>query len=307
MDFSLTVLGSSSATPTKLRNPSAQIVKYNNKLFLVDCGEGTQMQMLKYGIKSNRINHIFISHLHGDHYLGLPGLIFTFHLMGRKKELHIFSPPELENIIKLHISVANTVLSYPLVFHDISKTHSCTIYEDNDIEVSAFALKHRIPTYGFFFKEKKKAYNIIKSAIAKYELSVEDIQKAKSGETVYDIDGKIIPHHLICKKPSLQRSFAYCSDTAYHKEIVKNIKGVSLLYHEATFAEDMKETAAEKYHATAAQAASIAKEAKAKKLLIGHFSARYKTTEKLLSEARHIFPDTAIAEEGEEYEILPPL
>lgn len=304
MGFSVTVLGANSATPTKTRKPSAQVVTYNNKRFLVDCGEGTQMQMLKYNIKPNRINHIFISHLHGDHYLGLAGLLFTLHLFGRRKEMHIFAPPELEDIIKRHINVANTQLTYPLHFHKLTTDKQGLIFEDKDIEVKTFALKHRIPTFGFLFREKPKERKIIKAAIDEYSLSIEDIQKAKKGEAVYDKNGHLLPDHLLTQRPPSPLSYAYCSDTAYQSNLARKITGVSLLYHEATYADDMQEIAADKYHATARQAATVAKKANAKRLLIGHYSTRYKTLDKHLSEAREVFPETSLAVEGETYDVL---
>ncbi len=303
MSLKITILGSSSATPTKTRNPSAQLLQFNQKYFLIDCGEGTQMQMLKYGIKHNRLHHIFISHLHGDHFLGLYGLLFTFHLFNRQKAVHIYAPPELEKMIKMHIDVAGTTLSYPLHFHPLNIYQQGVILEDDTVKVSYFSLKHRIPTFGFLFQEKPKERRIIKNAIEKYNLSIEDIRKAKKGETVTGHDGKITPLHLISNEAAPSYSYAYCSDTAYHKKMIPKIKGTDILYHEATYADDLKESAEEKYHATARQAALIAKEAGVQKLIIGHFSTRYKSLDIFLKEAKEEFPNTFLAEEGKTYEI----
>ncbi len=301
MVFSVTILGSSSAIPTQNRNPSAQVLQHHNNLYLIDCGEGTQMQMRRFNIKTNHINHIFISHLHGDHYLGLMGLLSSYHLMGRKKDLHIYAPPELEEIITIQKKSANTDFSFKVIFHNLSHANKKLLYEDDKISVSAIALKHRIPTFGFIFSEKNKEIKIYKEAICAYNLSIEDIKNIKNGNAYYDKQGRIVHQGLLCKPLEGAKTYAYISDTIYDESIIKKIKDVDLLYHEATFADELKDIATEKFHSTARQAATIALKAKVKKLLIGHFSARYKTVEPLLAEARSVFPNTYSAEEGINY------
>jgi len=301
MYFSVTILGSSSAIPTLNRFTSSQVVNYDNMLFLVDCCEGAQMQLRKYEIKFNRINHIFISHLHGDHYLGLMGLLSSYHLQGRKNDLHIYSPPELEEIIEIQKRVAAAIFSYKLIFHVLTNENEGIIYENDKLTVSSVILSHRIPTYGFTFKEKKKEKKIYKEAIAAYSLSIEDILNIKKGEIFYDKKGNPVPENMLAFPEEPCKMYAYISDTAYYESIVKKIKNADLLYHEATFGEDLKKVAAEKFHSTAHEAATIAQKAHAKKLIIGHFSARYTSTDSLLKEARNVFDNTVCAEEGMNY------
>lgn len=303
MSFFVTVLGSSSATPTDHRNPSSQCVHYENKLFLVDCGEGTQMQMRRYSIKATRINHIFISHLHGDHYLGLMGLLSTYHLNGRTSDLYVFSPPGLEDIIELQKKVAATNFTYKVHFHVLTQKHKHLIVETDKLNIYALPLEHRIPTYGFIFEEKPGLPRIRKEAIESYNLSFDAIAAIKRGEPVHDADGHVIPNHLLTLPQLPPRSFAYISDTAATDSIADAIKGISLLYHEATFCEDMKKVAAEKFHSTAIQAAETALRASAKRLLIGHFSARYPDASLLLAEAGSVFPDSYAVEEGKQYPV----
>jgi len=303
MIFTVTILGSSSAVPTSKRALSAQIVQYENQLFLIDCGEGTQMQMRKYDIKSARINHIFISHLHGDHYLGLMGLLSTLHMMGRKTDLHIYCPPELEEIIESQKKIAGTLFSYQVFFHHLNNENEGVIFKGDKLEVSSVMLHHRIPTFGFIFKEKDKEKKIYKEAIIAYGLDFKDIVNIKKGEKYIDKNGHVVPTEMLTYPEVPSKTYAYISDTAYYEEIIKKIKNVDLLYHEATFAEEMKKTAAEKFHSTALEAATIAKKANAKNLLIGHFSARYKTPDVLISEAQSVFANTESAEDGSVYNV----
>ena len=301
MNFSVTILGSSSAIPTLNRFTSSQVVNYDNKLFLIDCGEGTQMQLRKYEIKINRINHIFISHLHGDHYLGLMGLLSSYHLMGRKKDLHVYSPPELEEIIEIQKKVAGALFQYEVIFHILTDENEGIIYEDDKLTVSSVKLLHRVPTFGFIFNEKKKEKKIYKEAIAAYSLSIDDILNIKRGVKFYDKKGNPVPENLLTCPDEPSKMYAYISDTAYNEAIVNRIKNVDLLYHEATFGEEMKKIAAEKFHSTALEAATIAKKAHAKELIIGHFSARYSTVDPLLKEARSVFKNSVCVEEGMNY------
>lgn len=265
MALFLTILGCSSATPTSSRHPSAFVLKSSKRkeYFLIDCGEGTQILMRRAGVRMQRVTRVFISHLHGDHYFGLIGFIFTQNLLGRQEELHIYAHKDLEKIINMHLRVEKMSLSYPLIFHALKtkKNKSTILFEDSTIEISAFPLLHSVPTSGFLFREKKTGSS----------------KKANAEE---------------CK------TFAYCSDTAYTETILPYIKDVDMLYHEATFMENMAKVAEEKHHSTAKQAGEIARLANAKKLLIGHYSARYNDIVPLLNEAKEVFPQSYAAIEG---------
>lgn len=297
----LLILGSNAATPSKDRNPSAQILFLADKTFLIDCAEGTQLQLLKYKIKFNSIENIFISHLHGDHYFGLIGLISTCHLLGRKKPLHIYANADLKNIIELQLNVSKTILNYPLFFHTVNTEISETIFEDNSIKISSFPLEHSIPTTGFLFKEKKKEKNIKKSFLRKEKPSIEEIKKIKNGENYLNNLGKKYSNNEITFIRQEPCSFAYCSDTRYSENIIKYISEVDLLYHEATFKNDREKNAFEKFHSTTIQAALIAKKANVKKLIIGHFSSRYDNLNELIEETKTVFENSEIAEQGKKF------
>jgi ribonuclease Z len=299
MPFKLTILGCSSATPTLYRHSSAQILNVNERLFLIDCGEGAQIQMRKFHIKFQRIDHIFISHLHGDHYLGLMGLLFTFHLLGRTKEVHVYADADLQRIIDLQIEISKTNLLYPLVFHSINSTESNVIYYDDLISVTAFPLDHRIPTVGFLFKEKEKERKIKKEVIANLNIPLEEFERIKRGADYVDIKtGKIYKNNYLTTPGDKPVSYAYCSDTGYTESYLQTIKEVDLLYHEATFMQDRLKNAREKFHCTAIDAATIAAKANAEKLMLGHYSARYDDLDPLLTEAKTVFNNTVLAEEG---------
>ncbi len=304
MIFSITILGSSSATPTSSRNPTSILVNINYKYFLVDCGEGTQIQLRRFKIKIQKINHIFISHLHGDHFFGLIGLISTYHLLGRDKELHIYANPAIEEIINLQLTVSGTRLLYPLIFHPIDADVPATIFENKDIAVKTFPLNHSVPTTGFLFIEKERARKIKKNFILKEDVPICEFQKIKNGADYINPEGKIYLNEQITVSPPQPRSFAFCSDTSYFEPVIPYIRNVDLLYHEATFMKNMANIAAEKYHSTADQAASIAKKANVKNLILGHFSARYRKLDDLLTEAQDIFPNTHLAEDGKIFRIL---
>ncbi len=303
MGMQVTILGSSSAIPANDRYPSAQVLAYENRLYLIDCGEGTQMQMNRYNVKKNRINHIFISHLHGDHYLGLMGLLSSYHLFGRKADLHIYAPCELENIIELQKKAALTVFQYNVIFHTLESRLNNPIYEDDKLAVSAVPLSHRIPAFGFIFREKPAEPKIYKEAINVYKLSVEDILRIKRGTPFYDQNGQLVPRASLVYPDKKLSSYAYISDTIYDPTLAHKLKGIEMLYHECTFGEDMKTVAAEKFHSTAMQAANIALKAGVSLLLLGHFSARYKTTEALASEARSVFQNVLAVEDGGTYAV----
>lgn len=271
---------------------------------MVDCGEGTQLQMKRYGLRKNRLNHIFISHLHGDHYLGLMGLLSTMHLNGRKHDLYLYGPEGLAEILTLQLKYSNTRLNYPLHFKELRSNSSERIFENNKITVDTIPLQHRIPCNGFLFKEKPKPRKLIKEKIEALDLSIAHINHLKKGRDVYDDTGKLLFNNtdltLAAKK---SRSYAYCSDTKYDESLIPTISGVDLLYHEGTFMHDMLERAEETFHTTALQAGTLAAKAKVGRLLIGHFSNRYKDLSPLLAEAQTIFAETDLAEEGKQFNI----
>lgn len=303
LPFEVTVLGSSSATPTASRYPTAQVLNIHERFFLLDCGEATQIQLRRYRFKIQRIEHIFISHLHEDHYLGIPGLLGTMHLLGRKKTLHIYSPPGLKEIIKTHHYYSQTHLNYELKFHVIENKFPEKIFEDDKITVETIPMKHRIPCYGFLLREKESLKNIIAKKIEEYNIPVEKIPSIKNGEDYISADGKRIPNAELTTATPSPRSYAYCSDTLYSESFIEQIKNVNLLYHEATFADDMAHRAIETHHSTAKQAGTIARKANVKQLLIGHYSARYKELDSLLKEAKNVFENTLLAIEGETYKV----
>ncbi len=298
MVFSVTILGSNSAIPTIKRNPTSQLVNHNERFFMIDCAEGTQLQLRKNRIKIQRINHIFISHLHGDHFFGLIGLISTMHLLGRKKELHIYAPPPLEEIIDIQLKASQTELVYPLLFHPINPDLVDVIYEDERLTISTIPLDHRIPTCGFLFKEKKGKRKLKKEVISSLNIPVKEFANLKNGADFVDSNGAVMKNNKLTDDPYPVRSYAYCSDTGYNENIIPIIKKADLLYHEATFTQDKVEVAREKYHSTAVDAATIAKKAKVKNLIIGHFSTRYESSEQLLEEAMAVFKQTIAASDG---------
>ena len=299
--FSITVLGNSAAIPTKNTHLSSQVIVNKGKYFLVDCGEGTLLQLIKYGIKYSKIDNIFISHLHGDHFFGLIGLISTFHLLGREKELNIYAPAELESIIRDQLRVAHTILKYKLIFRSLNNNGINQIFESNDTIVYSFPLVHRVPTWGFKFIQKPKSPNIKKSFIEEFSPSINEIINIKNGRDFKKKDGNIIENSEITNPAPKQLSYAYCSDTKYDSSFIAYIKNVTLLFHEATFDNSMQDIATEKYHSTARDAATIAKKANVSGLLLGHFSARHKDYDILKREASEVFNPTIISREGENY------
>jgi len=298
MKFQVTILGSGSSTPTLVRNPASQVVNVNENYYMIDCAEGTQVQLRKFKVKFQRIDHIFISHLHGDHYLGLIGLIQSMHLLGRKNELHIYGHPSLHDIIKLHNSVSETFLKFPLRFHALNYDEKTLLHEDSKTSIYSFPLKHRIPTCGFLFEEKERERTIKKETIEAWNIPTAEIRKIKQGADFIADDGRTITNNHLTEKPIPARKYAYCSDTAYYEKILPYIEKADLLYHEATFLNDLKSRAKETFHSKASQAAEIAKKAKAKKLVLGHFSVRYKSMHDFEEEARAIFPETTLAQDG---------
>jgi len=270
---------------------------------MIDCGEGAQFRINKFGIRTGKLDHIFISHLHGDHFYGLIGLLTTFNLNWRERPINLYAPAAMQDIINIQLKHSDTRLRFDLNFHPLVADSPKIIFEDDTLTVETIILKHRVPTTGFLFREKKGLRKIIPEKIQQYNIPFEKIPGIKDGADFTDEKGKIIPNAELTTIPHLQRSYAYCSDTAYNESIVEQLKGIDVLYHEATFMEDNKERAQETFHSTCKQAATIAKKAGVKKLLIGHFSGRYENLEPLLAESREIFPETYLAEEGNVFEI----
>jgi ribonuclease Z len=301
MKFEVTILGSSSATPIYNRNPTSQVLNINERLYLVDCGEGTQQQMLRFDVRASRIDHIFISHLHGDHYLGLIGLLSSLHLNGRKKTLKLFGPPQLKEIIDLQFKYSETKLQYEIEFTETDPTKAQTIITNEDVIVETIPLDHRIACTGFLFREKKRLRKLLKDELERIGVPVEYYTALKKGEDYTDNQGNVYLNDALTTDSDEPKTYAYCSDTLYNEQYFKQIANADLLYHEATFLNNMLDRAKETHHTTALQAAEIAVTIKAKRLLIGHFSARYKTLDELLEEAQSVFPNTALAIEGKTF------
>ncbi len=296
--FEVHVLGSSAATPTSLRHTTAQALRFHNKWFLLDCAEGTQMQLRRMKIPMMRINHIFISHMHGDHYLGLPGLLFSLHLLGRKDALHVYSPPGLREVIEVQFRVSGLVPQFETVFHEVVKGGDI-VFEDADLGVESLEMEHRIPCFGYLFREKPLERNIRRESISRYGIPVRQMGGIKRGKDLLMPDGTVVPNEEITRSPPAARSYAFCSDTAYTEKFLAQVMGADLLYHEATFLQDKADIAKEKTHSTTIEAASLAKKAGAGQLMLGHYSARYKDMDQFLKEARQVFPNTILAEEGQ--------
>jgi ribonuclease Z len=301
--FEVTILGSSSATPTSRRFPTAQLLNVSERFFLIDCGEGAQIQLRRYKIRFQRINHIFISHLHGDHYLGLMGLISSMHLLGRKKELVIYAPKGLQEIVDIQLRISATALNYPVKWVELNPQVPEMIYEDSQITVTTVILNHRIPCCGFLFREKGKMLSLNKDTIAEDKVPVEAYFFLKSGKDFTDENGRLYRFQDYTLPQGHSRSYAFCSDTRYDLRVAEQIKYVDLLYHEATFLHELLDRAEKTAHSTAKEAGIIAKIAGVKKLLIGHFSVRYNDMEPLLNEAKTEFTDTELAEEGKIFSI----
>lgn len=295
--FELHILGCGSALPTTRHFPTSQIVNVRDKLFMIDCGEGAQLQFRKSHLKFSRLNHIFISHLHGDHCFGLLGLISTLNLLGRTAELHIHSPKGLETLLTPMLDFFNRQMTYKVLFHEFDTKEPMQIYEDRSLTVTTIPLRHRMPCCGFLFAEKRCPNHIIREMVDFYQVPVYELNRIKNGADYVTPEGKTVSNNLLTRPSAPSRSYAYCSDTIYLPSIVEQIKGVDLLFHEATFANEDAPRAKETFHTTAAQAAEIARKAEVKKLLIGHFSARYEDENVLLQEASAIFPDTQLAKE----------
>lgn len=296
--FEVHILGCGSALPTTRHNASSQIVRIGNELLMIDCGEGTQLQIRKSHQHFARINNVFISHLHGDHCFGLIGMISTFGLLGRKMPLHIYAPPMLRTLLAPQLDYFCKGMQYEVCIHDIDPTVNKTIFENKNITVGTLPLNHRIPCCGFLISEKPKKRHIRPDMLEYYKIPTYERSKLRDGEDYITPEGERIPNDRLTTPPAPSRRYAYCSDTAPCPEIAEAIKGVDLLYHEATFANKERARAQETFHSTAEQAATIARACEAKKLVIGHFSSRYDDESILLDEARAIFSETGLAKEG---------
>lgn len=301
MALELQILGSNSAAFAHNRHHTSQLLRIQDKYFLIDCGEGTQLLIKRYKIKLSRINSILISHLHGDHYYGLMGLISTLHLYGRKTDLYIYGPPGLSEIITLQLKYSTTRLSYDVIFREWTPEKEEVIYEDPKLTITTTPLDHRVPCSAFIFREKEKKRGINKEALQKH-LPPSQINKLRNGEDLLDEEGRILyKNEEVTFPPKKPFSYAFCSDTKYMPDLAQKVKNVDLIYHESTFMEDMKERAKNTYHTTAAQAAQLARDASVGQLLLGHFSTRYRELGPLLKEARAVFPNTFLAEEGKKF------
>jgi len=299
--LNLQILGSGAATPTLSRGVTAQYLNFNERKILIDCGEGTQLKLRKFQVKFQRIQYIFISHLHGDHYLGLFGLLSSMHLLGRKTDLHIYAPPELEQIIELQFRLTYVKLSFNLIFHTVEVKEKTLIFEDNSIEIFAFPLKHRIKCYGYLFREKPKERGLIKDYIDEFKLSIPEIIQLKNGNNVTRENGFVLDCLKLTNDPPKQQSYAFCTDTKYIESLKEIVNEVDILYHEATFTHELLDRAKATYHTTAKQAATLAKNANVKKLILGHFSQRYRNTDELEQEAKEIFENTTCVKDGDQF------
>jgi ribonuclease Z len=299
----LTILGTSSGGPFHGRHYTAQVLQVENQMFLIDCGEGTQMQMFRYKVKYDRINHIFISHLHGDHVYGLIGLLTSWCLKRRTARLHLFSPPGLQELVETTARLCRVVFPYPLEFHEADTSVSAKVFENQKVEVWTIPLNHRVETTGWLFREKTKPRHIRPEKIEEYAIPFPLIPGIKVGNDLALPGGRVVPNTELTLDPPKPRSFAFCSDTAYSEAVAKVVQGVDLLYHEATFTEEHAEEAVFTFHSTAAQAAEIARQGRVGRLILGHFSGRYSDAERHLAEARAIFSKTELAVEGRSFEV----
>lgn len=301
--FQVTILGCGSAMPTTLQNPPSQLVSMNGKLFMIDCGEGTQLQMRKFKTRMSKLQGLFISHLHGDHFFGLPGLITTLSMLGRTSDLDIYAHEGISLMLKPLLAYLGHHMRFKINLTPLHPERHELLLEDQSIRISTFPLKHRIAANGFRFEVKESPRHVLREQVDRYQVPVEQLRDIKKGVDFVAADGTVVSNDQLTAPGDPPRSYAYCSDTAYYPEIVPHIKGVNLLYHEATFAESERERAAETYHSTARQAAEIAKMAGVKKLVIGHYSSRYNELGILLKEAVEVFPNSELAVEGKVFEV----
>jgi len=298
MTFQIRILGCGSATPTLYRNPSAQLIEVDNHFLLIDCGEGTQLQLRKYKYNIQRIDDIFISHLHGDHYLGLLGLISSMSLLGRQKQLNLYGPAGLEKLVMINIKLSKTYLNFHINFKTTQIKKRELILETDNFTVTSFPVKHRVDCTGFVIRQKEKQRNIIKPLVEKYNLGIAEMVMLKKGQNVIRENGERILFTEVTCSAEKPKSYAYCTDTKYYRKIIDEVKNVDLLYHEATFLHALKDRAKDTFHSTAIQAATIAKDATVKKLILGHYSSRYTDVVPLEIEAKTIFSNTTAIDDG---------
>ncbi len=303
MKFSVTILGSSSALPTSKRFPTAHLLNVDERFYLIDCGEGTQIQLRRFKQPFNKIKHIFISHLHGDHIFGIFGLVSSLELLGKKDELNIYAHKEFENVLAFYEQFYDRKISFQINHRIIDSKQTTVIHEDKKIQVTSFPLIHKTPVAGFLFKEPQRERNIKKEAVEKYQISIKEIHEIKRGSDCIDADGKIIPNKEITLPPYKSRSYAFITDTISRESVIPVIENADLLYHEATFRHDDLSRARNTCHSTGLQAAQIAKKSKPAKLLIGHFSARYKDITPIIEEAKSVFPETIAVNDGDTYSV----
>ena len=299
----LTILGCYAATPRTLSNPTSQVLEIKNRVFLIDCAEGTQVQLRKSKIKFSKINHIFISHLHGDHFYGLIGLISTFMLLNRENDLHIYGPKGIKEIILLQLRASDSYSGYNLYFHELTSKESVTVFEDEKVIVKTIPLCHRVYTNGFLFQEKNIERKLNFESIENYSIDKVYFNKIKFGGDITLEDGTIVPNSELSFPPLPVKSYAYCSDTKYDEKIIPIIENVDYLYHESTFLESEEALSEKTMHSTAKQAATIASKAQVKNLILGHYSTRYSSIELFKEEAQTIFPSVHLAEDGKEFSL----
>ncbi|MBB4802431.1 ribonuclease Z [Flavobacterium nitrogenifigens] len=298
----LTILGCYAATPRTLTNPTAQVLEIKNRLFLIDCGEGTQVQLRKNKIKFSKINHIFISHLHGDHLYGLIGTISTFSLLGRTTDLHIYGPKGIKELILLQLKLTESWTTYSLFFHELESKESEVIFEDKKVIVKTIPLKHRVYTNGYHFQEKPDERKLNVEAVQQYDIHVAYYQKIKNGGDITLDDGTVVKNEKLTFDPPPSKSYAFCSDTVYNEDIIPIIENTDILYHESTFLESEARLAEKTLHSTAKEAATIALKANVKQLILGHYSTRYDGLEPFKKEAEEIFPNVLLADDGLSFE-----
>ena len=299
--LSVTILGNNSAVPAFNRHPTSQVVTQDGVNYLVDCGEGTQIQMIKYKIRRGKISHIFISHLHGDHYFGLVGLINTFGLLSHKQELHIYGPAPLQQIIEMQLNVAETCLPYPLYFHTI--TGNATLVDNEKLRIKCFETTHRIQCFGFSFEEKMSKRKILVERTRKYNIPLTFYSSLQNGLDYITPKGEVIKNETLTAAPEKGKRYAFCADTRYDESIIEHIYGYDTIYHETTYLDNLSEKAFERFHSTTKQAAAIAKKAMVNRLLIGHFSSKYSVLDAFAQEAKEVFYGTELAIEGTTYDI----
>jgi ribonuclease Z len=300
--MNLTILGCYAATPRTFTNPTSQVLEIRNRLFLIDCGEGTQVQLRKNKIKFSKINQIFISHLHGDHFFGLIGLVSTFSLLNRTTDLHIYGPKGIKEVINLQLKLSNSWPGYSLFFHELESKESEVIFEDDKVIVKTIPLKHRVYTNGFLFQEKIRERKLNVDAVQNYEIDKCYYQNIKNGKDITLDDGRVIENSKLTFDPVPPLSFAFCSDTVYNENIIPIIKGVDVLYHESTFLDSEEALAGKTMHCTAKEAATIALKANVKQLVLGHYSTRYESITLFKEQAETIFPNILLGDDGKSFE-----